>query len=142
MFSEKNRSWGILFSLMVFATFLVMPVEQACAAIEPNQRPDTYYISGTLQPSYARIYGPYTACIAIQVYVTWTPTDQALWIGITDPAHWPNFTGPPGPFIGGYAYCGFGNLQTSNSYYIMILSWPTNTKSLTYSGRIVVWRPY
>jgi len=116
-----------------------MFVGASAAKVEPTQRPYRMYIGGTLAPDYGHLYGPFGACILIQVSVTWTPPDQYLFIGISE-----NETGPfvGHLWLGGVAYEAFGGLDMYKNYYILIWSPYFNTKDITYYGYITYWRPW
>jgi len=94
-------------------------------------------ISGTLEPGTGiEYYFTYTFAHTIGVYVTWSPSDQILGIGIYYPrinwgyVRWETDGQAHETFIGG------GSWEYSE-YYILILSHPSNTKAIQYSGTII-----
>ncbi|MGQ9460386.1 MAG: hypothetical protein ACUVRA_04070 [Candidatus Bathyarchaeaceae archaeon] len=105
------------------------------ALIEPETIKVTIPISGTLAPGTYRRYGPYYSCVAISVSVTWIPSDQTLGIGIYDVQAGQGY---------GYWYTGGSASHTfstdyTKGYYIDIFGYPSNTKSITYSGTITLY---
>ncbi len=108
---------------------------EVLALVKPELTKLRVSISGSLTPGTFHKYGPYTSCLAIEVSVTWTPSNQMLGIGIVDAetgegyGYW---------FTGGSAQVQF-TTDWTKSYYIYILSYENNTETITYSGTITLY---
>jgi len=90
-------------------------------------------INGTISPGYADPYGPYSSVMSIQVYVSWTPTDQVLTVICYDIA-----TGQ-GWLVTLTGGSGWANFSTDLTRTYKVLIWnpqPPNTKTIAYSGTI------
>jgi hypothetical protein len=115
-------------------------VIETYALIEPKIIRVDIPISGSLAPGTGHRYPPppnppYSSCVAIAVSVTWTPGEQWLGIAIADADTGEAY---------GYWYTGGSASRTFSTdwmgrYYILILSHPGNTKSITYSGTITLY---
>jgi len=105
---------------------------------EPTQRPTRIRICGTISPGYYDSYGPFQACITIEVEVTWTPEDQDILVGCIDAE---TGEGPGCIGSGGYFYVYFST-DMYKTYYIIIGNPPWNTETITYDGYITLWRPW
>ncbi|MBS7613289.1 hypothetical protein KEJ48_03460 [Candidatus Bathyarchaeota archaeon] len=105
--------------------------------VEPKLIIIEHPISGSLAPGYFHRYGKFCSCVQIEVEMTWTPSDQVLGIGIVDAdtgegiVRW---------YTGGSAVAVF-TTDWMKCYYIAIISYMYNTKTINYSGiiRAYVW---
>jgi hypothetical protein len=105
---------------------------------EPTQRPTRTHICGTISPGYYDDYGPFQACITIQVEVTWTPENQDILVGCVEAE-----TGEGPGYIGSGGYFRvYFSTDIFKNYYIIIGNPPWNTQTITYDGCITLWRPW
>ncbi|MEM2848646.1 MAG: hypothetical protein QXI36_00020 [Candidatus Bathyarchaeia archaeon] len=109
----------------------------AIMVVEPKLIIREYPISGSLPPGYYHRYGKFCSCIQIEVKVTWTPGDQLLGIAIADATTGEGY----GRWYSGGSAIAVFSTDSTKCYYIYILNYSGNTKTIAYSGviRLYVW---
>lgn len=116
-----------------FPCKIILEFQGEKAEVQPLGIRITIQISGVIEPGTADLYGPYSSNVAIQVSVTWTPTDQVLDVICFDAA---TGQGTGYRLTGGSGFASFSTDWTKKYYVLIGNPSPPNTKTITYSGTI------
>jgi len=103
--------------------------------IEPRLNYATFKIEGTLSPSEGHLYNHLRSCACIEVSLSWTPDDQVIGIMVFNTE---TGEGQLAWCIGGSVDIPF-EISWEGCYAILILSHPSNTQAINYSGKVILW---